>query len=646
MTVPSRQIYDLILYPPAGLPIGLMLYRGEPDKRLPAHSQSRYGPSNEQETLVIRDVPVVMDDFSGGFGYSQRWDVPNTYAWTEGLTCRNPRVVVPAGELTMVTDLGVIGRVKSSVEFNGQVFWGTEAGRIIVASNGTGTPTVTATITGAPALKSACTYNGDAYIGSTGNLIRINSVGSITELTGITRPYVASVFTVTADNVPAYRLVGNDSNSTIKYTSGDPSVAGNWGAAIPIGDTTFPITGITASNRHVYFLKINGIHDLDELGNSPNMTPYWRQTLDTGAVQIALIQDGFLYATQGRRGLERINLAQGPIRRDAPEWCHPGFGIANETPIQGYPTAIVNEQGWLCVAIFNPVNGKSYIMYGKDRRSLGIDGPGPILWHGAEAVIVPSGANTWAEVTDLHVSVPTTGNPVLWISVFQQTSQHLEMWKLDLPKAASPLGDVFQGGAHRFTTAGSLYCTSQDWGQQYSALKKHIWGYDIRVDNASSGTRDIDINSNDSGGAYSLEGTAGTSPLSQLGVPANIPLITEGTSIGLRLDFTAQATSVPIFRGIQIRAGVMANQDEYVPYEVEFGKDVPLRTPGGFDQRNAADVRNALIALQGVTPFTATDKFGRVHTVRMGQGIEFEETENSLYGEWRMRARFLLRVMV
>ncbi len=647
MTVsPARQLYDLILYPPSGGQIGLMLYRGEPEKRRPAHTQSRFGPSNEQESLVIRDVPIVMNDFSGGFGYSQQWnEVPNTYAWTEGLTCRNPRAVVPAGELTLAASFTGAGRITTAIEYLGLIWWASGAGKVYRSSSGTGTPTLEGTF--AASFTSSAYFNGTVYLGSLGgNMWKITSTPQVLELVGIGRDYVCSVFSVTADNVAAYRLWGSNAPSSIRYVSGDPAVGGNWSSSIQVGDTTHLITGLVASNRHVYPLKINGIHDLDELGNSPNLTPYWEQTLDTSAIQVALIQDGYLYATQGRRGLERINLAQGPIRRDAPEWCHPGFGISNETPIQGYPTAIVNEQGWICVAIFNPTNGKSYIMYGKDRRTLNIPGPGPILWHGAEAVLSPSGGDTTAEVTNLHVSVPTSGNPILWISTYEQTSQTTRIYKLDLPKAASPLSDVFFGGSHRFTTSGTLYTSAQDWGAEYSVLKKHVWGYDVRIDNATSPTRDIDVSSNDSGGAYSYEGTAGTSPLTVIGTPSTVPINTEGTSIGLKLDVTAQATSVPILRGIQIRAGVMATQSEYIPGEYEYGEGVPLRDPGMTDRQDAGTVHDALIALQGVTPFTAVDKFGRRLTVRMGQGIEFEDAENSIYGSYRERARFLLRRMV
>jgi hypothetical protein len=650
---PAQQAYDLILFPPGGAaPIGLMLVREKTKRRdgtvvtAPAQATSKHAPSNEHEQNVIRDVSVVMDSFEGGYGVSQRWDqVPNGYAWGENICARWPRVVIPAGELVLASTISGVGMVRTSFIFSSNVYWITDGGVSIISGSGTANPSTQTTIAAGLQFRSSTVFNGAVYCGggsdgsAPNNIWRLTGSSTWTEMTDITRRWLTTVYSVTADNVGAYRLWGSDGESSIRYTSGDPSVAGNWSSSIPIGDSTHRINALVSSNRHVWPVKLDGVHDLDELGYSPNLTPYWRETLDTSAGNVAMVHEAHLYAGQGKRGLDRISLERQGQRRDAPNWCQPGFGLPNESPVNGHVTAMCADQGWIVAAVHNPSNGNSYIMYGIERTTANIPGPGPILWHGAEAVILGSVALP-AIVTNLRVATPIASNPILWISVYRN-SQNL-FYKLSLPRASSPLSDWLATGQHRFNPAASLYLTAQDWSQQYSTLPKHVWGYDIRADNLAVGQRTIDVYSNDYGGAYSFEGSVDTSPLDSLGWPTSSPVTTTAHSLGLKLNFVGQTDNPWIFRGAGIRAQVLAKQNEYVPCRVEYGYGTPLRN-GAEDDRDPAVVKAQLIALQEAVPFPVRDHLGATATCRMGQGIEFVDIEQSEMGRFREQATFLLR---
>ncbi len=643
MTVsPPRQAYDLILKSDTDDPIGLMLYRGTPEKRGAAQMISKYGPSNESETGVIRDVAVTMDNFIAGFGHSQRVEgSPATYAWAENLCTRSPRGVVPSGELALAAVLGPIGAVRTSFELDGGIYFCTDIGVIASSIDGVFDPTVFATLAGSFAFRSSAVFQGSAYIGGGSGTSGVHNVhrltgSTLTELAGIARRHLVTVYSVTADNVGAERLWGTDGASSIRYTSADPSVAGNWSSSIAIGDSTYPILAMPATNRHVYPVKQDGIHDLDELGYSPNLTPAWKDVLDPNTGQAALSHEGYLYVSQGLRGMERIDLGRGSVRRDTPEWCQPGYGLPNETPINGYISASCTDQGWLVVSVHNPNNGCSYIMYGIDRRLVGLDGVGPLLWHGAETVIQGTPSQP-AVVTNLRVAVPTTlGHPYLWISVFK--GGETQIYRQQLPTCDSPLSDLKFGGTYRFASQGSLYTTAQDWGQQYSTQPKQIWQYDVRADNMPTGSS-LDVYASDAGDTYAFDGRMTTGPRARIG-----PSSAVAHALALRLDLRSLASDPIIFRGLTVRAMVLAEQNEYIPYDVEFGSNVPLQN-GEMDDRDAWRVKARLQRLQQSVPFMAIDHHGRRMLVRMGQGIDFNEAEGDEYGRWRIRARFLLRVL-
>lgn len=622
------QQYDLILDADGVQPIGLMF------DRTPGHGAQvdvASDPGNEPAPDAI------YADFSGGMGSSEIY-LPSTYAWGENVDTTVPGVVLPGGRVTDLPLPAGSGPIldgfplRSSFEFQGHLYF--TGGRYVVKiANGTsGSPTIekdlganVATETDASAI-----FNGTVYLGtvvaSSDATYRMWSFDGATwtEHATVTRRKLAVVYWDT-NGVGAFRLIGMPSRYEFQSCAADPTNAANWGGATTVGNSSYSTLSLVATARHVYFAKQDGIWDVDARGYSGNLTPYWEQNYDLVNGVAAKVHQGHIYGTCGL-GLDRVP-AEGN-RQDVPQMCQPGEGLPNGSPVYGYVNAITADRGWIVAALVNTDTNKSYICYGKDRADVGVDGYGPLIWHGALAVIDGT-------VTHMRVTSPPTGPRRLWICWNNSTDIHLS-W-MSLPKSGNAYQDWRHDGDHIFTSEWSLYLPD---GWSAPTARRIPWRYDIHADNLDGVTK-IEVYSSHDQGAYALQGSALTSPRESF-IAANVT--NSAYRVDLRLDGFGTDESPTVFRAIRVRADVNREQVPIITYRVRCADGQALHLGARVD--NSAVAADATWERQSeqATPITIIDRYRGEYTGQILPGISIVEQERRDDG-WELVIELRVRVL-
>ncbi len=611
----TNQEYDLLLGNPS---IGVMLDRAERgDARLPAQIEGGFGPAEADDQLVSDDVPVMHDDFSGGAFYSKRL-LKTGYAYAEGAYCRDPRVVLPAGAVTELPLPAGTVEISGSFEQDGHLYL--LAGALAVRlGSGTDLP-VNAQYLGAGFVADgAAAFNGATYVGgSGGNLWRLQG-GVWTQSASAARRKAATVSWVIpseGSGISAERLIMATSDlRNIRYVAGDPLIDANWGPVIRVGSSSHPITSLVSAPRHAYICKTDGLYDLNSRGETPHLTPGLRHAAiapSNGAV--SLYWGGFVYFTHVS-GLYRVWVGD-PVVQYQPGWCQPGWGLPNETPIHGACTALAIDQGWIIASVYNGTN--SYQGAGVDRREVGIEGIGPLLWHFAE-VALPG-----ERITHMRVTAPGS-QPRLWIATMYGGQARLR-W-VSLPKAATPLEDFLASGQHRFQQRWTLYPSVHDWGD--ADAEKIIKQLGVVTENLGTGVT-MDVAANADGGAWTSQGTIRTSPRARL-VP-RAPL-SKGQQIGLRIIGNGTALIPAVLRSAKVRAEVNVELFERRRYPIRVQRGQKTRN-GATDRRNPARVWQQIVDFQRAGPIDMVDEQGNQLTIRVRGGMPFKQVEDKESGDW------------
>ena len=468
--------------------IPFMIYR---DGKVPGIASGTFGPVDATQEQQNREVPILMGNFSGGMGVCREIaGVENAYAFGTDVCTRNEGVVLPAGKRTAVTvttwEAG--GKLVTSLWWLGHLYLFTQ--RYILRMNyGTETPVQVHDVGTTKRITSAVVYNGKIVVAGEeqdGSLWR--SMQILTSLTGTVwtsgtmRGRLLAVVYWVVSGIGKHRLITTTSGDITDENTGasiyrhsymrtlfgpvgtDVTDETNWTAVVQIGDSSYDIMSIAYANQKVWFVKTEGICDVDQRGYSPVLTTNWRRAYSAENGICSLYHDGWVYGAHVQ-GLDRYD-TDSRVRDDDPDWVSPGYGLSNHTPIFGQVQALTVDDGWVVAAVYNGTD--SFVCYGKDRTKAKVEGPTAMVWHGSECTI------RGEKITHLNVITPAAAQPYMLIGTLSGST--FKMYKLSLPNASNSVQEIIKtllytpAYSHEFATSFRLFMTTRTW-KDVSALK-------------------------------------------------------------------------------------------------------------------------------------------------------------------------------
>jgi hypothetical protein len=652
-----------------------------------------FSAQDATRTLVKRDVPLFLRRLSRGAGFVKRRDAADDggYAWTEdGITWLD-NGWQPAGRRQRAYTSSVASNayIIDSVEFNGHLWFLTSYSQIIRIPN--------ADPAQVPVVEppSGLPFNGgtagfrSGYFGESIAVFADASgtpaiyVGTYNPSTGATRVYqytvgggwtesgvmgfrvsaLATVYWTGRDAVGALRLVAKVADSTIRHviSGNDPLNPASYVTPIIVGNPAYSITRLLAYPQHLFVLKTNGIHDVNEL-RAPNLTDYWQETASQATVPTGYallggaIYDEHVYGARGF-GLDRYPVRLQGDEQRIPGECGPMAFMQDGTPIRGYIMALGTHGGWLLGAVYNPDTQVTYVGRAKDRRILNVDVPNPLVWHMAETVIRPTdftapsgvfGVTYLKAVSKRSSAVFNPPNEVyLWLCSAYATGGGPTQFTLDyvpLPTGSGPLSLQVSGGTFQAAATARLFLTAQNWDD--GTAHKPILAYDLEGETVTA-TSTLEVRSRVDGDPRTItdqttwksEGTATAN--STTIVPATT---TSGKSIQNQIVATTPSpyTAPPIFRELSPRAAIRRRtfQVRQVWFVLERDYELDYGPP---DIRDPDTTFDTVTALQNADPTSYVDEQGRSYTVLVEQGTDFDRVDVG-DGEWRtvMRAELTL----
>jgi hypothetical protein len=471
--------------------VGLMLSvprndAGQMVEGAPKTLQDVLAASDADSPISKRLVPLISDDWSGGVGLS--------YNQARCVYTRSPGYAIPAGavhEIVVPATNTSDSPIVAFEEFSGGL-WFAQTGdgtantaRVCVSSDGTGV--------GAGAFTNSLNLGANEYMRDllvftddvngpqmwAASSSSTNASGRLHRWTGAAwvstaaalfgtwgRNRMAKVYWSGQDGVGASRMVVVSSGSGhISYLrpGTDPMLAASWVEGVRTG-TSIGLNELVAAPRHVYCLARDGCFDLNELGESPNITPYTAKMLHLTNGQCGAIIGENLYTGLGQ-GCDKIYIGQPGLMQGTPGQCAPGLGTSAENEWRGWPTAMAVDQGYLVYAMRAPTTGKVAVFWGKPREELGIESPNPMIWYGPEIVGEENTNITRMRITSDPTALDQSAIK-LWLSTWNvgQSDPPKLVW-VSLPVSGAPLQDLLAAGNHRYATGSG----SGDW-QQTSRL--------------------------------------------------------------------------------------------------------------------------------------------------------------------------------
>ena len=615
MTFPLR---DSILLNGQELTLFAFQSAGRSNGQAYSADQETNVPQLSGEQVDISEEPLVMDTFHLGAFYSWRL-LGGTYAYAVNADARFPRLLLPGPYQNVVNLPGATGDARCGMDYNGDFYVG--AGRsVYIISGGTAAPTVDHDLGAGITAWQMDTFNGGLYVGtSTGTLsssppdMLHEKVGGTwsTPTSAVKRKALAHAWyqSQASGAVGANQLIASDTTSSVMNVATAPLVAANWGASIPVGDTTYGINSLVTDQAHVYVAKTNGLHDVDgATGYTPNLMPFFADGIDDfNGVATASI-DGAVYANH-LSGLYRLDVSGGSTSGRITT-VTPGHGLPNETPVRGRITAICGWGPWVIVAVYNGID--TYICWGRDimQGDAGVSpygygygygpspsalSPNPMLWHGG-LVLLPGKRCFLLAISAL------TSPPRLWIGAAAPGGPYTLQWCV-IPRTENPMQD----SEYQFAPSWQFYVPGQDWG--HVATPKDLLQVDVEGDGLGIGAY-VNINVNADGGPYSLFGTANTSPQSVIVGTQDFV----GRRIGFRLDGFGTALAPAILRAVMPRGQVRVAVRQVRQYEVLLGEG-NLDRFGGRSIDRAIDDYRQLQMLQTAGRVNLRDEWGDTYQV-------------------------------
>lgn len=589
--------------------LGFVLAR---DTGKPAVVPVQMGEGRADEMIRNSDVPRVIDNLDAGMGFSRRVEaVPNGYSHCLPGHTRSPGgIFSPAGKLTPISMAGVAwaGGVNSpiidSIDFAGNLYLITSGREVLEMAGGTDNPTVAAYGLGSGLFggQGATVFQDRLWVGGGGSMLYRRLDNFWAQVPSLNRGSLATV-TWRPQGIPTQFMVAVAPDSTIRYVSelNDPTVDADWSPPIKIGSADLGINRIVAAPRHAYFLKPDGVYDMDEFGIQAYPIASWvKESIDLGNGLWGFhAGTGLYYAHQ--QGLAFIPTA-GELQH-RPIWAQPGYGLPWEGPVRGAPWAGSFEGGLVVVALFDGAN--SYLCVGGPSEQA--YGEATHIWHGAEAYI-PGERISHVKT---HTAVGASGD-VRWprrliaTTVEGGASVQTKLYWQSLPRAATPIQELLLGGQFEPADASSLFLPADPWGRPSSV--KTMLQFDLLAERLTTDADYLRLYAKADDGDYVEQGVAAEGPSTSL-TPIEL---TEGRYITTRID----AVGAPILRSAELRAAIGVELREARIYTLVLGYDNALRTARGRENR---DPEHRLAQLRAVLGRVVTLDDGTAMRVRVLQ---------------------------
>lgn len=636
-----------------------------------------FAPSLATTPFVRGDVPVYLRNLGRGMGYVARRDEDDDggYGWAEdAITYLDGNGVIPSGRRTSVSGNVGLGGATLNVPFDSVLFGSdllapcaANTSRILryAGADPSATPTIEppsglpfnggtagwrsgyfaksiavfADNAGVPAVYVYATDNTNWRVYEytvAGGWVESNTLGFGANSAGVT-------WWEGKDGTGADRLCIADANTGIIrhciYGS-DPTLAASYVTPITAAVPAYPILRLVAAPQHLYVVTTGGIRDFNEI-RSWELTPYWKQNPANslhGAP--ALLYDEHIMA--GRLyGVDRYDVRLDGRQQRVPGECGPGMFTQDGHPIRGYVTAMCEHDGWVLAALYNPENGTTYIMRGKDRRHLEVRSRNPIVWFGAEQVLRPVGGES-VRVYHMRVGPPTDhtladGPSYLWmwaVTAWETGATDSILYYAPLPNGAGPLSLQASGGSFTFNTTAYLFYTHQNWGDRNAG--KGVHRIDV-VGRQLTATAKVEIRGRgDAAPATIADASTYTSQGFATANSTRLTTAMGASSIELLAILTTPSpfTAPPILDEVSPRARVVREAIEKRKLWIILERDHPLRS-GAPDLRKPDTVLSGLVTLQQTaTATTFVDEGGTSYQAYVNQPIEYTRVEVG-GGRWR-----------
>lgn len=320
----------------------------------------------------------------------------------------------------------------------------------------------------------------------------------------------------------ADRLWVKNGGSTVRnvLVTDDETANASYSGSFQVGDSSSQIrqSGLVGLARVLYSGKDDGMWSLDQFVTAKNVTPdlaaYWSN--ENG--REAQVWDGSIWFCS-LRGL--VEYYPGKSRFDSVAHAF----VANRSPVQGRPTAIIGAGDWLYVAVYNETN--TYIL--KGRRKKAHERGGEMIWQVISGTIA-------AEVRVLYLATKAFANPRVYFGRGVNLSYFI------LPRGERfPTLDTNT----RYATSTTFYLGTF-WGNP--ATYKNVRSISIANVVDASTTRYIEPQYLLDGGAATAfdEDTATSNRITGTGFQSKYALDTNAnakTAIGRRIEFRLVVTS-------------------------------------------------------------------------------------------------------
>jgi hypothetical protein len=608
--------------------------------------------------ITKRLTPSNQESFVRGYGLD--------YAAAEGVYTRTDGYALPTGAATDVTLPALHMSATPIVAFEeyGNALWCGQAGdgatantsRVLVSSDGTGAGAglfaESKTFVATDLVRDMLVFDDGAGTPvlwvSTSDVSRGNGRmhkwdGAAWTSTAVGtfgtagRNKLAKVWWVTKDGIGGWRMIaGSSSKGYIAYTkpNSDPLLAASWVDGVKLG-TGYELLALAAARRHVYGGARDGLFDLDELGNSPNLTSYLDKFPHPNNGVTAIYHDNYVYLSVAQ-GIDRVYVGDNEALQENPGQCGPGWGTQVENDWANiYFTDFATDQGYLVAAGYSPQKGRAGIWWGKDRQILGIDSANPLIWYGPECV---SATNVFVSKMRFSSPAATPESLRLWLASHVGGANPGLTW-VSIPIAGSPLQNLTASGAHRFATGTTG--ASSIWNT-YSRLTLLPETYGDTVSNKiiyqhGIATRGLDVPTTTQ---LTLETRADPAPGSITWTTSDAitaspsqdvspSTVVSGHRIERRINFFspsggATPAKVAVLDAVRTMAWKIVPAFGTWTPDIEYGVGV-VTLDNAADDRDADFVTDQLIALT-LTRTTMRDRYDRRYTVKMEQVLSRVET--------------------
>src|SRR5262252_4450836 len=570
------------------------------------------------EKIDVSEEPLVLDTFHLGFGYSWRL-LSGTYAWAENADARFPRLLLPGPFVNTTALPNTLGHSpRCGSDYNGNFYFGID-NQVWRVPGGNGVPVLDYTLPSGNIAWSMDTFLGNLYVGtslghqssSAPSALAQNASGTWTG-SGPNRKGLAHAWyqAQATGSFGTWQLIGSDTTSSVVNCVTGPMTAGNWGASVTVGDSTYAINSLVSDQGHIYVAKANGLHDVDgTTGFTPNLMPFYEASIDDDNGIASLCANGSIYVND-IAGLFRMDVSGGSTTGRIIT-VTPGHGLPNETPIRGKILALTSYGPWIIAAVYN--GSDSYIMWGRDIRqgdagtspfgygagygaSPQAIGPSPMLWHGGLTVLR-------GEQCRMLAISGLTSPPRLWLGSLRTSDASAHLRWCTIARTENPLQDI----EYNFATSWTVHIPGQDWSHPVST--KDLLQIDIQADGLSSQST-IDFQVGADGGAQQDFGTASTSPQSSVVGQTDF----FGRRIAIAMVGTNPSYAPPAIRALMLRAQVRPALRRVRTYDVLLGE-------GNVDRFGGRDITRPLTDYQKIEPLQwggrvkLRDEFGEGYDV-------------------------------